>query len=526
MRAMRRSRMLSRHVLPLLPLKWNRISDAVHLQVTAAQRRQPIAAVLLGIAVVADADERLVEQADDGRQHLLARHAALGHVPRDGLADARKQAGEVQDALVLVAVAHLAPIGMIDVLLAAARIPPRRLDMPGGPRTDPHVRPGGRYGQRPHPLQRVLVGDRPAVRVTIAVARCLPPSGGCPDPYRTHRRARQRGRAPSRAPVGWQTAACRNNAGLAASVPRAEPNAQVNACSTTSSRLQVLTRCRRTRTALRSRHRAVRAGVGPGLQQRAELLVGARRRRPARPRVPAPLHQAVLRHVLEDRGDVAAAVASRVLELRCRSGRATCPPRPSTPAPASQCGSPGTRAGSKLAPPWQVLQAMPRRAVAILAAHHQRLVRSHLVALARPLADGMAVHAARMLQNLAGLLEQGNRARLRVGDAGEARDRPQLRGTGADVGRWSGEGLHRRAREPTTMARSTGQQSRMCMRMTPAPPCTGSRRGPRCRPRRARRWRPRARSAARRARRRRSAFRSSARWSLPPRGISWMRSER
>src|SRR5712675_3402275 len=58
-----------------------------------------------------------------------------------------------------------------------------------------------------------------------------------------------------------------------------------------------------------------RAGVRPGLDQLAELLLGARRRRASRARGPAPPDKLVVRHVLDQRRHVLAAVAVLVLDL-------------------------------------------------------------------------------------------------------------------------------------------------------------------------------------------------------------------
>lgn len=66
---------------------------------------------------------------------------------------------------------------------------------------------------------------------------------------------------------------------------------------------------------IRLRHRALRARLGPGAKQLAELRVSARSRSTARPRRPRPNDQAVGYHMVEDRLDVATAIASRILEL-------------------------------------------------------------------------------------------------------------------------------------------------------------------------------------------------------------------
>ena len=58
---------------------------------------------------------------------------------------------------------------------------------------------------------------------------------------------------------------------------------------------------------------------------------------------------------------------------------------------------------------------------AAVAARHRRLVLMHGHALERAVAGRMAVHAARMLDDLAGLLEHGDGALVLVGDGSEGR---------------------------------------------------------------------------------------------------------
>src|SRR5262245_21245497 len=57
------------------------------------------------------------------------------------------------------------------------------------------------------------------------------------------------------------------------------------------------------------------SGLRPGLEQRMERSVATGCRGATRARVPGPLHQAIRRHVPQDGGDVAVAVALGVLEL-------------------------------------------------------------------------------------------------------------------------------------------------------------------------------------------------------------------
>ena len=78
--ATRRSLTRRFHFLPLLPLNSNRSSAPFDLHVRVAQGGEPVALVLLGVIDIADADERVLQEMDDRRQHLFARQTAQAHV--------------------------------------------------------------------------------------------------------------------------------------------------------------------------------------------------------------------------------------------------------------------------------------------------------------------------------------------------------------------------------------------------------------------------------------------------------------
>src|SRR5690606_5307643 len=88
----------------------------------------------------------------------------------DALAQTGQGASEGGQALELVLCGMGRPVGMIAVLLAPARIAPRRLNMAGGARTDPDIGPGRRDGQAADAVQRGGVPDQVAVRIPIAEA--------------------------------------------------------------------------------------------------------------------------------------------------------------------------------------------------------------------------------------------------------------------------------------------------------------------------------------------------------------------
>ena len=134
----------------------------------------------LEYVVVADADQGVFQQVDDGRQDLFARQAALAHIGRDALADGGQRLAEVEHAFVLRAVAHLAPARMVAVLLAAPVVAAGRLDVAFGVGADPDIGIGRRDRQRFDAGQRFLVlhGGAVGIAEAEALARPAPPDAG------------------------------------------------------------------------------------------------------------------------------------------------------------------------------------------------------------------------------------------------------------------------------------------------------------------------------------------------------------
>ena len=155
MRASRRSRVVTLWTLPLLPRNSKAIVLPFDLDVAVAQRGQAEALVVARVLLVADADQRGLEQAHDGRQHLLARQAAAAQVGVDARADRRQRAAEREHAVELVRVAHARASAVVAVLLAAAGVAPGRLQVALARRADPDVGPGRRDRQHAQPPQLV-----------------------------------------------------------------------------------------------------------------------------------------------------------------------------------------------------------------------------------------------------------------------------------------------------------------------------------------------------------------------------------
>jgi hypothetical protein len=109
---------------------------AVVVHVALEQRADAERLVLLGVAVAADAEERLADE-----PHHPGAHAALGEaltvarraeVLRDGGADAREVAGHLPHAVELAELPHLGGALVVAVLLATLGVVPPRLHRGAG----------------------------------------------------------------------------------------------------------------------------------------------------------------------------------------------------------------------------------------------------------------------------------------------------------------------------------------------------------------------------------------------------------
>ena len=133
-RARRRSFRSMSCSTPLLPRNRNRTTRPVHLDVRVAHRRQPERLVLFRVLVVADADERLLEQLHDRGEHLLARQVGRPEIPRRAPADRGQRLGEPDQAIVFRFVADLrATWGDSDTASGRGH----RVPSPGDARGDP-----------------------------------------------------------------------------------------------------------------------------------------------------------------------------------------------------------------------------------------------------------------------------------------------------------------------------------------------------------------------------------------------------
>ena len=135
----------------------------VNLHVPVPHGAEADRPVGLCVFLVADAHEGRLEQPDHRGQHLFATEARSLQIPRHPAPDSRQRLSKRDGALVFGLVAHRAPVGVVAVLFAPARIAPGRLDMPVLLRADPDVRPGRRNGESLDPPERLLIRHPPSV---------------------------------------------------------------------------------------------------------------------------------------------------------------------------------------------------------------------------------------------------------------------------------------------------------------------------------------------------------------------------
>src|SRR2546430_5668380 len=136
--------------------------------------------VLPRVLLVADAGKRRLEQADDGGDALLPRQTFAAQVSRHASPDPRQDPCEARHAVELVGVPNFAPTRVIAVLLAAACVAARRLQVTAWPGRDPDVLPRRRDDQGADAIEGHLIADAPSIRLDVleALAPANTPDAG------------------------------------------------------------------------------------------------------------------------------------------------------------------------------------------------------------------------------------------------------------------------------------------------------------------------------------------------------------
>ena len=149
-------------------------------RVAGAHRRQAERLVVARVLLVADANQRLLEELHDGGDDLVARQAGQRDVGVGLPPQRRQRGGEVEDAIVLGLVPYATPARVIAMLLAPARVSTGRLQVAARVRTDPHAAPRRRDHQPSDSVQLSGVSNNGTVRVHIAeaFAHSLPRDAG------------------------------------------------------------------------------------------------------------------------------------------------------------------------------------------------------------------------------------------------------------------------------------------------------------------------------------------------------------
>ncbi len=135
-----------------------------------------------GVLVVANSDQRRLEQAHHGRQHLAPTQAGLAQLGLDGGADAREGVPESQHPPELGLVTERAPSRIVSVLLAPFRVPAGGQEMAMANGRDPHLLPSRRDRQPADPAQGIPVLHQRPVGRAIAEAAAGTASHDAADP--------------------------------------------------------------------------------------------------------------------------------------------------------------------------------------------------------------------------------------------------------------------------------------------------------------------------------------------------------
>ena len=140
---------------------------AADLHVAVADRRQAEVLMLLRVLIVADADQGLLQQRNDGRENFPSRQAGQREMSADRRPEFRQDRRESDDSVVLGALPLGAEARVVPALLPPARVAARHLKVPVGVRADPDVRPGRRDRVGADAGERRGISHDPAIRVAI-----------------------------------------------------------------------------------------------------------------------------------------------------------------------------------------------------------------------------------------------------------------------------------------------------------------------------------------------------------------------
>ncbi len=143
---------------------------AAHLHVAVLHRGEAEGVVLLGVALVADADAGALEELHEERQHLAPWQARRRDVGAHVAADTRQRFRELEQVIELVRIAQHPVARVVAVLLASARVAARGLQVPALVAADPDRGPRRRNREPLESFDLRLVGHALALRVEVGEA--------------------------------------------------------------------------------------------------------------------------------------------------------------------------------------------------------------------------------------------------------------------------------------------------------------------------------------------------------------------
>lgn len=123
------------------------------------ERRESEGTVVFRVFIIADADERGIEQGNDQGDDLVLGQAAPVQVLVAAFANDGQLCRERQHAVELGLPSQLRPDGVVQVLATPLLVDPGRLQVPAGITADPHRLPGRRDPQLLDTLKMFFGGD-------------------------------------------------------------------------------------------------------------------------------------------------------------------------------------------------------------------------------------------------------------------------------------------------------------------------------------------------------------------------------
>ncbi len=146
----------------------------LHVHMAALQGGEAEGVVLAQVGFIADTDQALFQEADDGCEDLLPGEAAPAEIGGNAAAENRQDLGEMQDMGKLDLIAEGGPVGMIEILLAPPGVAAGRLQMSPRRGADPDLAPGRWNDQGSDALQGLRIANSRSIRRQVPEPHAAP----------------------------------------------------------------------------------------------------------------------------------------------------------------------------------------------------------------------------------------------------------------------------------------------------------------------------------------------------------------